>query len=165
MVLTIKQKVFSLKESFNVMDGEGNPVYEVEGKFFSIGHKLTVRDMDGGELAHINQRVVSLRPTFDIDALGVESELKAHFTLFKQRYTLVSPGGDWEIAGDFTGHEYEMSRGGETVAAVSMRWFSWGDTYTLEAADEADALTALCVMLAIDCFNADTAAATSQASV
>ena len=37
MKLALKQKVFSLKESFQVMDEEGNPSYEVAGKLLSIG--------------------------------------------------------------------------------------------------------------------------------
>ena len=49
MKLALKQKVFSLKESFQVLDEEGNPVYEVAGKLLSLGHKLTVTDMDGQE--------------------------------------------------------------------------------------------------------------------
>ena len=52
-----------------------------------------------------------------------------------------------------------MTCGGETVATVAQAWFAWGDTYALEVANDADALTALCVLLAIDCVNSDTTVA------
>ena len=52
-----------------------------------------------------------------------------------------------------------MTCGDETVATVAQAWFAWGDTYALEVANDADALTALCVLLAIDCVNSDTTVA------
>ena len=56
MKLALKQKVFSLKEAFTVMNEAGEPVYEVSGKLISVGHKLTVRDLDGQEAAYIHQK-------------------------------------------------------------------------------------------------------------
>ena len=157
MKLALKQKVFSLKEAFTVMDEAGEPVYEVSGKLLSVGHKLTIRDMDGGEAAWIHQKVLSLVPKYFIGVSGrTEAELKGHITLFKAHYTLETERGNWEIRGDFLEHEYRMERDGETVAAVTRKWLSWGDTYLLDVADDADVLTALGVMIAIDCINADT---------
>ena len=51
MKLALKQKVFSLKEAFTVLDEAGSPVYEVSGKLISMGHKLTIRDMEEQEAA------------------------------------------------------------------------------------------------------------------
>ena len=137
MKLAIQQKVFSLHERFQVMDETGEPLYEVKGKALSIGHKLTVTDMRGEEVAYIHQKVMSLVPN----------------------YTREMPDGDWEIRGSFTQHDYTMTCGDETVATVAQAWFAWGDTYALEVANDADALTALCVLLAIDCVNSDTTVA------
>ncbi len=157
MKLTLKQKVISLKESFTVMDEAGEPVYEVEGKLISVGHKLTVRDMAGSEAAYIHQKFFALTPKYFIEVNEQpEAELKGHITLFKPHYTLETAQGDWDIRGDFAQHEYEMKRNGATVATVTRKWFTWGDTYLLDVPDDADALTALGVMLAIDCVDADT---------
>ena len=127
------------------------------GKLISLGHKLTIRDMDGEEAAYIHQKVLSLVPKYFIEISGQEEvELKGHITLLKPHYTLDAPGGKWEIRGDFAQHEYEMKRGHDVVATVTKKWFTWGDTYLLDVADDGDALTALGVMLAIDCIEADT---------
>lgn len=163
MKLALKQKVFSLKESFQVMDEAGEPVYEVSGKLLSLGHKLTVTDMDGQEVAYIHQKVLSLTPKYFIEVAGQEEiELKGHITLFKPHYTLETGDGKWEIKGDFTAYEYEMKRGHDPVATVAKQWFSWGDTYLLDVADDADVLPALGVMLAIDCIESDTSRGVSQ---
>ena len=157
MKLTLKQKVISLKESFTVMDEAGEPVYEVEGKLISVGHKLTVRDMAGSEAAYIHQKFFALTPKYFIEVNGQpEAELKGHITLFKPHYTLETAQGDWDIRGDFAQHEYEMKRGKEVVATVTRQWLSWGDSYLLDVPNDEDAVTALCVMLAIDCVQADT---------
>ena len=160
MKLVIQQKVFSLHERFQVMDETGEPLYEVKGKALSIGHKLTVTDMRGEEVAYIHQKVMSLVPKYFIEMAGrAEVELKGHITLLRPHYTLEMPDGDWEIRGSFTQHDYTMTCGDETVATVAQAWFAWGDTYALEVANDADALTALCVLLAIDCVNSDTTVA------
>ena len=157
MQLTIQQKVFSLREAFAIMDGEGNKLYEVKGKILSIGHKLTVSDLDENPVMHIHQKVLSLVPKYFLEPEGGEEvELKGHITLLKPHYTLELPGGDWEICGDFTAHEYEITCGDRLVAAVHQQWFSWGDCYELTVNDDADAMLALGVMLAIDCVDADT---------
>ena len=157
MKLALKEKVFSLKEAFTVMNEAGDPVYEVSGKLLSVGHKLTVSDMDGQEVAYIHQKVLSLVPKYFIEVAGQEEvELKGHITLLKPHYTLEAPDEKWEIRGDFTAHEYEMKRGRDVVASVAKQWFSWGDTYLLDVPDDADALPALGVMLAIDCIESDT---------
>ena len=163
MKLALKEKVFSLREAFQVMDEEGNPIYEVIGKLLSVGHKLTVTDMDGQEAAYIHQKVLSLVPKYFIEVNGQEEvELKGHITLFKPHYTLEAEDGKWEIRGDFMAHEYEMKRGRDVVATVTKKWFSWGDTYLLDVADDADVLPALGVMLAIDCIESDTSRGVSQ---
>ena len=157
MKLALKQKVFSLKEAFTVMNEDGDPIYQVAGKLISVGHKLTVRDMDDQEVAYIHQKALALVPKYFIEiAGGDEVELKGHITLLKPHYTLEAEGGDWEIRGDFLSHEYEMKRGKEVVATVTRQWLSWGDSYLLDVPNDEDAVTALCVMLAIDCVQADT---------
>ena len=163
MKLALKEKVFSLREAFQVMDEGGNPIYEVIGKLLSVGHKLTVTDMDGQEAAYIYQKVLSLVPKYFIEVNGQEEvELKGHITLFKPHYTLEAEDGKWEIRGDFMAHEYEMKQGRDVVATVTKKWFSWGDTYLLDVADDADVLPALGVMLAIDCIESDTSRGVSQ---
>lgn len=98
MQLTIQQKVFSLREAFAIMDGEGNKLYEVKGKILSIGHKLTVSDLDENPVMHIHQKVLSLVPKYFLEPEGGEEvELKGHITLLKPHYTLELPSGDWEI--------------------------------------------------------------------
>lgn len=156
MELVLQQKVFSLHETFTVKDTEGNALYEVKGKLLSIGHKLTVSDMEGQPVMHINEKVLSLPTKYTLETEdGRELEMHSHITLLRAHYTLETPNGDWEIRGDFTDHNYTMHCGDQLIAAVNQKIFSWGDCYEISVVNDADAMYALGVVLAIDCINAN----------
>ncbi len=162
MQLVLKKKAVSLKERFTVTDAQENALYNVEGKTFSWGHQIDVTDASGARVAHIRQKLLALTPHYFITlGGGEEMELKGHFTLIHPHYTLETPDGDWEVRGNFTQHEYTITRGEETVASVSQKWFAWGDTYLVDVAEDKNAVPALCVMIALNCVDADTIAASA----
>ena len=81
MKLVLKEKVFTLKERFNVTDEQEQPLYSVEGKFFSWGHQLDIEDASGAHMAHIKQKVFALLPRYFITCDGMEEmELKVTST-------------------------------------------------------------------------------------
>ena len=57
----------------------------------------------------------------------------------------------WEVEGDFFGVDYAITKGSRTVARMEKAWPAFHDRYRLEIADPADAMAALCTVLAIDC--------------
>lgn len=80
---------------------------------------------------------------------GGTLELDRHFSLFSRSYSIDSLG--WEVEGDFFGVDYAITKGGQTVARMEKAWPAFHDRYRLEIADPADAMAALCTVLAIDC--------------
>ena len=160
MKLVLKEKVFALKERFNVTDEQEQPLYSVEGKFFSWGHQFDIEDASGAHMAHIKQKVFALLPRYFITCDGMEEmELKGHLNIIHPHYTLETPDGDWEVRGDFLHHEYTIQKGEETIATVTKKWLSFGDSYTLDVAEDKNVVPALCVMVALDCIFEDGAAA------
>jgi uncharacterized protein YxjI len=76
---------------------------------------------------------------------------KAVFTLFQYRFSVDVPGpDDLEATGDLFDHEYSFTRGGETVATVSKRWFSWTDSYGVDIAEDEDDILILAATVVID---------------
>ncbi len=149
MYLYMKQKVFSWKDKFSIMNEAGQDKYYVEGKVISIGKKLRVYDTAGNELAFVNQKVVSLMPKFSVEMNGQEvAVIKKKFTLLKPKYFIEGPG--WEVQGDFFGHDYEITENGQTVVAIHKKWMAWGDTFELFIPDESKEVLAMAVVLAID---------------
>ena len=149
----LRQKLLSIGPDFTIRNDDDMDVFFVDGKAFSLGHQLSFQNMDGHQLAYIRQRLLRLKPTYEIWIGGehwatVQKEL---FTLFKCRFVIDVPGpDDYEAEGEFLHHEYRFIRGGRTVASVSKKWFSLSDTYGVEIEDEKDILPVLCGAIVID---------------
>ena len=149
----MKQKLFSWGDDFYIKDEYERDLFFVDGKTFSIGDKLSFQDLAGNELAFIKQKLLSWGPTYEIYRQGrlaaiVKQEL---FTFFHYKFTVDVPGpDDLEVEGDFTGFEYNFTRGGRTVANVSKKWFSWSDTYGVDIAQGEDVILILASTVVID---------------
>lgn len=162
MELYLKQKVFSIKDKFNVYDAEENPVYAVEGKVVSLHHRHFIHDMDGKQVASISQKPIALMPKFFIElADGKTYEMKSKLAIAHEVCTIEELG--WEIRGKIMLHDYTITKNGETVATVHQKWLSWGDTYEISVADPADVVLVLSVMLCFDIMHAETEAAETAA--
>lgn len=149
MKLYMKQKVFSWKDKFTIKDEYENDRYYVEGEFLSLGKRLHVYDTQHNEVALIRQKLLSFLQRYFVEIDGREvCQVVRELTLLRPRYTL--EGLDWQVHGDFWAHEYSLYDGDREVMALSKHWFSWGDSYELDIADEKDTLLCLCVALAVD---------------
>lgn len=150
MKLYIKQKVFSFKDKFTVKDEYGQDKYMVEGEIFSLGKKLHIYDMAGNEVAFIQQKVLSFLPRYFVYVGDKQiAEIVRKFTLITPKYEVL--GLNWQVAGDFMAHDYEVTDNGRPVVLIHKEWMTWGDCYELDIAPYADEIVALATVLAIDC--------------
>ncbi|HEY3935596.1 MAG TPA: LURP-one-related family protein [Gemmatimonadales bacterium] len=153
MQYQMKQKLFSWGDDFTIQDGTGNDAFFVDGKAFSLGHQLSFQDMSGRELAFIKQKLLAWGPTYELYRDGALAAVvkKQLFTLFQCTFSVDVPGPDDLTAkGEFTDHEYLLSRGGREVATVSKRWFALTDTYGVDINDGEDAVLILASTVVID---------------
>lgn len=163
MKLYMKQKVFSWKDKFTVVDEQEMPRFYVEGEFLSWGKKLHVYDTQHNEAAFIREKVMSWLPRYIVEVQGQEvCQIVKKFTFLKPRYEL--EGLPWHVEGDWWAHEYTLFEGAREVMRLSKHWFTWGDSYMLDIDRPEDALLCLCVVLAIDAALAYAAAASSAAT-
>jgi len=153
MRYVMKQKLFCWGDDFTIKDEQGQDVFFVDGKAFSIGEKLSFQDMAGNELAFIRQKLLAWGPTYEIyRGSELAAVVKKHlFTFLNCKFTVDVPGpDDLEAEGNFLDHEYRFTRGGRIVATVSKQWFSWTDTYGVEVADGEDDVLILASTVVID---------------
>ncbi len=154
MRYVMKKKLFSLGADFTIRDAEGNDVFFVDGKVFTLRDRLVFQDMDGNELAVVQQKWFSWGPTYEIHRGG---ELKAVvkeslFTLFGHRFTVDDEHGpnDLEAQGNFTDHRYTFTHRGQVVAEVSESWFTIADTYGVDIAPGQDDVLILACTVVIE---------------
>lgn len=150
MTYRIKQKLFSLTDSFTIEDANGNTAYQVQGKLFSLSSSQTFTDAKGTELLKIKRKYLSLMPACRLlNRNGSEWLVKKKFWPFwTSRFIISTAQGELEISGDFWQHEYQICRQGEVLASISKKWFSWSDSYGVEVlAPELTAQLLACVIV------------------
>lgn len=153
MRYVMKQKLFCWGDDFRIKNDDGDDVFFVDGRAFSIGNKLSFQDLNGNELVFIRQKLLSWGPTYEITRDGeLLAVVKKHlFTLFRCKFTVDVPGpDDLEAQGNFLDMEYTFERGGRTVAEVSKRWFSFSDTYGVDISRGQDDVLILAATVVID---------------
>lgn len=149
MKFYIKQKVFSLKSRFNITDEDNQPIYKVEGSWFSIPQRFTLYNQSGQEVLTIKQELFSLLSKFHINQDGQKlATVKKDFTFFKPSYSVDLK--DWEVKGDVWQHEYEIKKDNNRVATVSKKILSWSDAYEIDVRREEDVELILAIVIVID---------------
>jgi len=152
--LYIKQKVFSFVDRFTVKGEDGADAYSAVGEFFTLGKKLNIYEGMNTDVAvpaaRIEQRLMSFTTRFGIIVRGNHvSDMVRKITLFSNDYRL--EGLPWHLEGDFLAHEYSLINGRTPIMQLSRKWFTWGDSYELDIADNQDPLLCLTIALAVDC--------------
>lgn len=148
----MREKIWSLGDTFTIQDEGGRDVFLVRGRAFSWGDKLSFQDLEGRELAFISQKLLSFKPRYELYRDGaLFAEIVKELSLFHQRFTLDVPGpNDYSIQGSFWDHEYVFQRGGAEVARVSKSYWSWADSYGVEITEGEDDIAILATCVVID---------------
>lgn len=153
MRFVIRERFFAIGNDSDIMDESGQPVLQVDGKVFTLRDKLVVKNLSGQEVATVQRKMLSFRPTYEISIGGQEAaEVRKHFfTPFRDKFTIDIPGpDDLEMSGNIWDHEFTITQGNRQVAQVSKQWFSWEDTYGVDIAPDVDELLILTSVLALD---------------
>ncbi len=148
MRLLFKQRFFSWFDSYDIFNEAGDTVFTVKGKM-SWGHKLEVYDRSGRSVGVLEEKIFRFLPTFEMYTHGnYIGCIKKEFSFFKPSFSVDVNG--WEIKGDWLEWDYTIvDHRGYPVAEISKR-FGWTDTYVIDVPNDADVLSALMVVLAID---------------
>ncbi len=151
----LHEKLFSLGEDFVIQDDQGNDCYLVTSKLFSLGEKLSLCDLSGQEVARIEQKVLTLRPTYIIWRGGYEAASITKRLGFLSEHFVVDIAGSesLDVQGNLSNHEYTFTRSGQVVASVSKQWFSLSERYGVEAQPNEDDVLLLASAIVIDLVN------------
>ena len=147
------QKVFSFGDKFVIRNENNEEAFCVSGAVLSLGHRLSFEDHQGNEQLFISQKLLSWGPTYELyrgeeHIATIEKEM---FTFFKCTFDIHGDDkGDLEAQGDFSDHEYTITRGGLLIAQISKQWFTWSDTYGVEVAPGEDPVLILASAVVID---------------
>ena len=154
MRFILKERIFSLRESYYIRNEQGENLLEVTGRLLGIRDKLTLRDLEGNVVATITSHLIALRPTYTIDRPGQpDATVKKDFiNILREGFSVDMAGGlpDLRIQGDILEHSYTISRQGNTIAQVSKKWISLRDSYVVDVTEGEDAVLLLACAIVVD---------------
>lgn len=147
----IRQKIFSIGDSFTIKNEQGNNVFTVRSQIFSFGKKLRIFDLMDNELCYIEQKLFKFMPEYDIYMYGSHiANVKKKFAFFKNDFVIESSGNNYYAEGDLWAHEFSLYNGGRLVATISKEFFTFSDTYGVDIDDGEDQVSTLALAIVID---------------
>ncbi len=150
MKLYMPKNGFRWGQPLALRDKGGRTRYTVTGDAYSLGKRLHVTDLAGREAVYVYQRVPSLFPCYAVEVYGKPvGEITKDLTFFRPRYTMKAL--DWEITGTLGACDYEISRHSTVVASSRPQQGASGDVLALCFYDRVTELTALGMVLTINC--------------
>lgn len=152
MKFYIKQKVFTFKDKFTVMDERQNIKYEVRGKFMSMKNKLELTDQNGDTLLRSERKVFSFLPTYYVyDSRNQDIAMVKRVFGIKPKFNLRILHDDYYVDGSLFGHNFGIYDNHQNlVASISKKIISWGDTYEIDIVDENNIELLLFLVIIID---------------
>jgi len=155
--LYLKQKVFSIGESFTFLSDQKEPVFTAKGSFFAMPKRYKLFDaVSNTEIIEITRKFFSWTPTFTITESKTKQQLftvKQRFRLGRPRFDISTPAGNYMIEGELFAHEFDIvDPQGKSIVTVRKKWISWGDTYEIWADTSQIPLhVAASIVLTFDC--------------
>lgn len=148
MKLLLKQKLLSFLDSFNVFYEDDSIAYTVKSRI-ALGKNMFVYNANGNNVAQLKQKILKFLPTYEIYMDGTYMGcVKKKLTLFMPEYILDYKG--WSVEGDILGWDFSIYDNGTRIMTVEKELLNLTDTYTIDIADDANALEGLLIALAID---------------
>lgn len=149
MILSFKQKMFSLADKYEIFDEDGNIAYKIQGRI-RIPKRFDIYNAQGEKIAMLKAKFFDILPQFRlfIDEQEV-GRVKKKFAFFTQKFKVDC--NDWKIDGSVLGWDYQIVDSNNTlVAAMQKKLWHLTDQYVLNIVDPKDALLVLMIVLAID---------------
>ena len=152
MELLIQNKWVSLGGSSTVKTLDGQDVFFVKGKFFSITSKKFVQDMEGNLKYTVRNKFWRLfqRKAFVInDKDEIVATVRRKIFSLHDHYFITSSLGDLQIRGNILSFDYSISLNGNEIGHIS-RNISLRDSFKLTLDDAYDPATFVSLVIAID---------------
>jgi uncharacterized protein YxjI len=123
---TMRQRLVSIGEDFDIADEHGNPVFRGDVKVMRLRDTFVLEDLQGREVETIREKKLALRESMNILRVGttIATVRKAWFTPFRNRFT-IDVEGDKDIVAQGTSCTTSTSSAAETMRSPAYRSTGW----------------------------------------
>ena len=148
MKLYVNEKIISLHNKFYIKDKNDVDVYEISSKFFSFGDKTTISDMQGNEIAYIEQELLHITPNYNVYIDGeFVFKIKKKFQLTKNDYSL---SNGYSVDGNILSLDFEVyDDNNKLIGSIKRKIISIGDRYEITIDDVSKKEIILAIIVAI----------------
>ena len=149
----MRQDLVLCGDDYWIENALGSRVYFVDGKAFHLREHLGFQDMQGNELAAIQERVMRIKDTYRIYRKGNVLATVKLVLMSPQRQGFevhIAGGQNMEAEGNIVDHEYEIHERRRKVAEVSKKWFTATDSYGVVIVPDSDDVLVLAITAVID---------------
>ena len=150
MNLVLKEKLSLFQNSYEIKDQKGTVLYTAKRTVFS-GNVTTVFDRNGNQVASLKRVTYSaIAACYELFIGGeYRGTLKRELHSFRPEFTLNYNG--WKIEGDIMHWDFGIyDEKGHNVAYITSKFLDFSDTYSLNIAEDKDALNVILIVLALD---------------
>ena len=152
MKYQVRQRLVSVGDDFDIRDEHGDKLYFVDGKGFTFGKDLAVKDMRKNRVARIRQKLFTFAPTYAIYIHDTPvAVIKKRLFSWRTRFLIDVDGtSNYETVGNMFLYDYKIYQDKRCVAQVSKKYFTFADSYGIHIEDDADQLLMLTMAIVID---------------
>lgn len=150
MIVTIKNKLFSLGGSSSVKDENGENAFFVKGRFLSPTHVKWVFDKNKNKLFKVRNKWFNFinQKAFVYEGKTKIAQVKHPF-LSGKKFVVEGYKDEILIDGDFFSLTSTITKNGKPVGTINRKFVAVTDTFTLEA-EEQDMPFMIALVIAID---------------
>ena len=151
MKVYVKNKLVSLRGSSNVVNENNEPVYMVQGKFFSPTKKKKICDLEGRVLYIVRNKWFNffMPSTYICDENGEKlARLKKSFS-FKPNFVLEGYRDEIMIDGQAFNRHMQVIKNGEKMGTISREFDLFSDSFCVDC-EPADMPFMIALTISID---------------
>ena len=150
-ILTVSNKLLSVRGEVRINDGEGAPVYTARGEFsFFPTWRLYREGVEFEEVATLRRKVFAIRPTWLVRADGEQFRICRKLLSFRRSYFIVgSPYDGASLQGKLFDLSFGIEQDGRTLARARGRILTLRDVHSVEVTSPSDELFVVVVMLVL----------------
>ena len=155
LTYVLNQQLLSLTGDLWIDDGQGNKMFEVDGKLLSLRGTHVLKDLNGQELYSIEKPLAPhIHKTVTISKGGqtVATVQEAIFHLGGDKFQISVAGGlELTIKGNWMNREFQVAdQAGRVAIQVSRAWFSIHNGYGIQITPGFDVPLALAICIALE---------------
>ena len=118
----MREDLLAIGNDYWIEDDAGDKVFKVNGKVARLRDTWILEDAAGTEVARIKETKLTVRDNIRIELDDGEVHVKKGLVGIRDRFHIdVAGGKDLKAHGNVPDHEYQIERGGDTVAEISKK--------------------------------------------